>query len=184
MSPTKTVIETIGKVYAGRASASPIVDLFITLLSMGLSGYKRILEKRAQQLPAFSQRLDDVAKRHGERLLICPRNDISFGITLDFLARPIQVEEETEQSYLEDIKTEVSRFGAMLFSRCVSGTRVVPRGESKSMGGEQFVGFGSSHSNYPHAYMTAACAVGVSDDEIEEFFARLDKTFTEFKKRK
>ena len=44
----------------------------------------------------------------------------------------------------------------MLFSRCVSGTRVVPRFVTKNMGGQVFCGY------YPHAYMTAACAIGVS----------------------
>jgi O-phospho-L-seryl-tRNASec:L-selenocysteinyl-tRNA synthase len=45
-----------------------------------------------------------------------------------------------------------------------------------------FVGFGSSVNDYPHAYMIAACAIDVSEEEINEFFVRLDKTFKEFKK--
>ena len=71
----------------------------------------------------------------------------------------------------------------MLFSRCVSGTRVVPRGESKTIGGQDFIGFGSSVTDYPHAYMTAACAIGVTAGEIDEFLLRLDKTLKEFKRK-
>ena len=164
---------------AGRASSSPIVDLFITLLSMGLHGYKRLLKEREDMLRTFPTRLQEVAEKHNERILACPLNTISFGITLDSLARP-RKENETDDEYTKSISKEISSFGAMLFSRCVSGTRVIPRGEVKNMGGHEFVGFGSSTSNFSHAYMTAACAIGVSSQELDEFFCRLDKTLKEF----
>mmetsp|Transcript_21053 Transcript_21053/g.50027 ORF Transcript_21053/g.50027 Transcript_21053/m.50027 type:complete len:539 (+) Transcript_21053:278-1894(+) len=179
VSPDKSTIEKIGKVYAGRASSSPIVDLFITLLSMGLHGYKRLLEERKTMLETFPQRLQEVATKHGERVLNCPSNTISFGITLDGLVRP-RNDSETEEEYIKSVSKDISSFGAMLFSRCVSGTRVVPRAQTKNMGGEEFIGFGSSTNDYPHAYMTAACAVGVSCQEINEFYKRLDKTLKEF----
>jgi O-phospho-L-seryl-tRNASec:L-selenocysteinyl-tRNA synthase len=104
-------------------------------------------------------------------------------VTLDGLGRP-KGEHESDDDYTKSIAKEVSSFGAMLFSRCVSGTRVVPRAEVKSMGGHEFVGFGSSTSNFPHAYMTAACAIGVSVHEVDEFFVRLDKTLVEFESKK
>jgi O-phospho-L-seryl-tRNASec:L-selenocysteinyl-tRNA synthase len=169
--------------YAGRASSSPIVDLFITLLSMGMNGYKRLLRERTEILDTFPHRLKAVAEKYGERLLICPSNTISFGLTLDGLARPKE-KDELDESYPQSIDKEISSFGAMLFSRCVSGTRVVPRSQLNIMGGENFVGFGSSTNNYPHAYMTAACAIGVSAHEVEEFYVRLDKTLKEFNTKK
>jgi O-phospho-L-seryl-tRNASec:L-selenocysteinyl-tRNA synthase len=183
VSPNKTVIENVGKVYAGRASSSPIVDLFITLLSMGLNGYTRLLKERMAMLETFPTRLQEVAAKHGERVLSCPLNTISFGMTLDGLGRPKR-DDENDDDYTKSISKEISSFGAMLFSRCVSGTRVVPRAEVKSMGGHEFVGFGSSTSNFPHAYMTAACAIGVSVHEVDEFFVRLDKTLVEFESKK
>jgi O-phospho-L-seryl-tRNASec:L-selenocysteinyl-tRNA synthase len=150
---------------------------------MGMNGYKRLLRERTEMLDTFPRRLLEVAEKHGERLLVCPTNTISFGVTLDGLARP-KDEGESDESYTQSIDKEVSSFGAMLFSRCVSGTRVVPRSQRKKMGRENFVGFGSSTNNYPHAYMTAACAIGVSTHEIEEFYVRLDKTLKEFKTKK
>jgi O-phospho-L-seryl-tRNASec:L-selenocysteinyl-tRNA synthase len=183
VSPDKSVIDNVGKVYAGRASSSPIVDLFITLLSMGLTGYKRLLDERTSMLETFPDRLDSVAKKYGERLLICPSNTISFGITLDALPRQ-QRDDETTEDYTKAVAKDTSSFGAMLFSRCVSGTRVVPRAQTKVMSGEEFVGFGSSTSNYHSAYMTAACAIGVSKTEIDEFFVRLDKTLGEYAARR
>ncbi|KAG7350578.1 pyridoxal-phosphate dependent enzyme [Nitzschia inconspicua] len=179
VSPNKAIIDNVGKVYAGRASSSPIVDLFITLLSMGLNGYKKLLNERMNMLKNFPSRLDTVAKKHGERLLICQSNTISFGITLDALARP-QQDGETEDEYTKSVAKDISSFGAMLFSRCVSGTRVVPRAQTKVLSGEDFVGFGSSTDNYKHSYMTAACAIGVSKAEIDEFLVRLDKALGEY----
>ena len=86
LSPKKNVIRAIGKVYAGRASISPIIDLLITLLSMGLNGYKKLLRDRDALLKGFAQRLSQVANKYGERRLECPTNSISFGMTLDGLA--------------------------------------------------------------------------------------------------
>jgi O-phospho-L-seryl-tRNASec:L-selenocysteinyl-tRNA synthase len=177
------IIQNVGKVYAGRASSSPIVDLFITLLSMGLNGYKRLLDQRNNLLDSFSRRLNEVAQKHGERLLHCHDNTISFGITLDSLARP-QRDDEALHVYLKAVANDISKFGAMLFSRCISGTRVIPRESTKTLGGLEFKGFGSSVDDYPCAYMTAACAIGVSEAEVSEFFVRLDKTFKEYKKAK
>ncbi len=44
--PDSAFIESINSAYPGRASASPIIDLFITLLSLGSVGYKRLLRER------------------------------------------------------------------------------------------------------------------------------------------
>lgn len=179
MAPMKTIVQGVGKMYAGRASSSPIVDLFITLLSMGMNGYKEILSVRQEMLKTFPTRLGEVAAKYGERLLNCPANTISFGITLDNLARPKNNKDEDDSKYLEAVSKEISQFGSMLFSRCVSGTRVVPRAQTKKIGDHDFVGFGSSVEQYPHAYMTAACAIGLTENELDEFFIRLDKTFQE-----
>jgi len=183
ISPKEDIITTIGKVYAGRASSSPIIDLFITLLSMGLRGYQQLLTERKALLPHFTTRLSEVAMKYGEKLLDCPSNTISYGISLDNLINTNKKADQTEEDYLHSIGREISYFGAMLFNRCVSGTRVVPRVQVKSMGGNEFKGFGSSTDEYPHAYMTAACAIGVTKKEVDEFFNRLDKTLKEFKKK-
>ena len=185
LSPHSSVIHNIGTFYAGRASGTPVLDLCMTLLSMGLHGYQTLLKQRQALVQSFAIKFANVAKQHGERLLHCPGNTISFGITVDSLARP-RLNNESETDYLRAIQKDVSHLGAMLFSRCVSGTRVVPRGVIQSMGSHQheFIGFGSSSDDYPHAYLTAACAIGVTEPEIEEFLKRLDKTLKEFKKQR
>ena len=68
----------------------------------------------------------------------------------------------------------------MLLLRCVSGTRVVPMAQEKIIHGTSFMGFGSSTNAFPHSYLTAACAIGLKGNEMEEFFTRLDKCFKDF----
>jgi O-phospho-L-seryl-tRNASec:L-selenocysteinyl-tRNA synthase len=181
LSPHKEVVERVGRVYAGRASSAPSVDLFITLLSMGLDGYKQLLQERARLVPLFRAGLAEVAEKHGERMLDCD-NSISFGITLDALCAQPQLD-EGDKELEAAAAARVTKFGAMLFHRCVSGTRVVAPNELKKVGGTEFRGYGSSTDDYPHAYLTAACAIGLTEPEMREFFRRLDKTFAEFKKK-
>ena len=150
---------------------------------MGMNGYKKLLADRVTMMEKFPQRFQNVAGKFGERVLSCPANTISFGMTLDGLGRPKR-DDESDAAYMKSISKEISSFGSMLFSRCVSGTRVVPRAQIKVMGGHEFVGFGSSTSSYGHAYMTAAVAIGVSPAEIDEFLVRLEKTLAEFNSKK
>ena len=74
--------------------------------------------------------------------------------------------------------------GSMLFTRNVSGTRVVKPGKTQKISGFEFDGYGSSTDAYPCAYMTAACSIGVTREEVDLFFARLDKTMAEFQKKR
>ncbi|KAL3763987.1 hypothetical protein ACHAW5_007606 [Stephanodiscus triporus] len=180
LSPNVNVIESISQNYPGRASASPMIDLFITLLSMGLDGYKGLLEERKRLAVVFRQRLEMVANLFKERILNCPRNSISFGITLDNLVASDGTNSGSEQLLQGEQNNQITKFGSMLFTRCISGTRVVPRNESKSISGHTFHGFGSSHEQYPHAYMTAACAVGMGEGEMNEFFERLEKSWKDY----
>jgi O-phospho-L-seryl-tRNASec:L-selenocysteinyl-tRNA synthase len=189
-SPSSALMQAIGKHYAGRASSSPLVDLCITLLSMGLSGYQQLLAERKALIPKFQKGFQEIAERHGERLLTCPRNTISFGITLDQLRKSNNDgdgdgngNDNDNESSSQNAKL-TSLFGSMLFTRCVSGTRVVPQGQSKTICGHEFVGFGSSTDDFPHSYLTAACAIGLTECELEEFFKRLERCFKDFEKRR
>ena len=183
MSPNPNVIDSISQNYPGRASASPIVDLFITLLSMGLDGYKRILDERQQLTNDFRRKLEEVAETFDERILNCPRNTISFGITLNNLVVSdfSGINDDLDRIQHAKQSKQITKFGSMLFTRCISGTRIVPRNESKTISSHTFIGYGSSHDTYPHAYMTAACAVGMSEGEMNEFFVRLAKCWKDYR---
>ena len=68
--------------YPGRASVSPILDLFCTLVHLGVDGWTKLLADRQALMPPFRLQLAALAERHGERLLHTPNNTISMAITL------------------------------------------------------------------------------------------------------
>jgi len=61
---------------------------------------------------------------------------------------------------------------------------VVRKGEVKTLGGIPFLGFGSSFDAYPHTYLTAACAMGTTRQEVDRFAELLDKTLAAFKQKR
>ncbi|RHY85649.1 hypothetical protein DYB26_001325, partial [Aphanomyces astaci] len=155
-----------------RASNAPLLDLFITMLHLGSDGYKALLAERKALVPYFKAKLTEVADSCGERLLHTPHNDISFCMTLQHRIPSVDA---------------TTFLGSMLFSRGVSGTRtsshryrVVSTIDVKSVGGHQFIGFGAHANAYPSAYLTAACAIGMTKSEIDVFAARLWKALVEF----
>lgn len=62
-------VDKINKFYPGRASGSPLVDLFITFLEMGESNLKRLLKERKENFAYLKEKLQKVAEKHGERVL-------------------------------------------------------------------------------------------------------------------
>jgi O-phospho-L-seryl-tRNASec:L-selenocysteinyl-tRNA synthase len=181
--------------YAGRASASSYIDLFITLLSMGLNGYTNLLEERNRLAITFRNGLESVARKNNERLLVCPRNTISFGITLNHLGTftscctkedvgEMLTQEIVNSTPKEDDDAKATNyFGSMLFIRCVSGARVISHGQISKIGNDIFYGYGSSTNEYGSSYMTAACAIGLTELEIASFLDRLDQVFIDFHKQ-
>mmetsp|Transcript_9973 Transcript_9973/g.30436 ORF Transcript_9973/g.30436 Transcript_9973/m.30436 type:complete len:99 (+) Transcript_9973:1355-1651(+) len=75
--------------------------------------------------------------------------------------------------------------GSMLFTRLVSGARVVPRCNPKvKVCGKTFKGgFGAHADNYHCSYMTMACALGVSRAEIDTACLRLEACLHEVLRR-
>lgn len=63
----------------------------------------------------------------------------------------------------------------MLFTRQVSGVRVVTPGQDKELGGYMFKNFGSHSNQEQLAYLTAAAAIGVNQEQVDLFVKRLDK---------
>lgn len=171
-SPRAAFIDSLSAMYPGRASAAPVLDLLITLLSMGESGYRQLLLDRLELYPVLKEGLAAVVQRHceyGLHVLPAKRNSISIAVAFDS-THP---------------RTDLTFFGSMLFSRSVSGCRVVVRSDkSTSISGSSFVNWGAHANNYPHSYFTVACAVGTTRRDIEVFLERLEKTTVKFFKSK
>ena len=79
------MIASIGRAYPGRACAGPVLDVFVTLLSLGSSGYKTLLAQRKGVFIYLKQQMETVAAKHGERLLVTGKNAISIGALLTAL---------------------------------------------------------------------------------------------------
>ncbi len=76
-----------------------------------------------------------------------------------------------------------SMLGSMLFSRFVSGTRVVTTTGSKSVAGLSFPGYGAHADAYTVPYITAAAAMGMQKSEVDTFVQRLQSVIDEFRKQ-
>uniref|UniRef100_A0A6B2L3K0 O-phosphoseryl-tRNA(Sec) selenium transferase n=2 Tax=Arcella intermedia TaxID=1963864 RepID=A0A6B2L3K0_9EUKA len=164
-SPNEKQIEKFSRLYPGRASMSPILDTFITLLSMGKGGFNSLLLERKKLFTYFSEKLSIIAEKHGERLLLTPNNTISMGMTLS------------------TFQPDSTFIGSMLFSRGCSGLRVVSCKDTKTIQDLTFQGYGSHTDHYPTPYLTVAAAIGITQSDIDTFTARLDKTLSEWHKK-
>ncbi|XP_067003463.1 O-phosphoseryl-tRNA(Sec) selenium transferase [Anabrus simplex] len=165
----KGLVERISRMYPGRASSSPAMDVFITLLSLGVNGYKNLITQRKEMYTYLKEELSKIAFKHGERILETKNNPISMGMTLTSLSG--------------SDKKSVTLLGSMLFMRCVSGTRVVSGADIKEVTGYKFEGWGAHNSNYPVPYLTAAAALGMRKTDVDLFVHRLDKAMMKLKGR-
>eukprot|EP01135_Chromosphaera_perkinsii_P008094 Nk52_evm10s1129 gene=Nk52_evmTU10s1129 len=156
---TREQISFLSKMYPGRASGSGVLDLFITLLSMGKSGFKKLLDERKQNFAKLKEGMGIMAGAYGERLLKTDNNPISF---------------DSQQKR----KLTFKNFDTGLSSSVVTGLA------EKNIQGYHFSGFGAHIASYPCPYLTAAGAIGMKQDEIDDFLLRLDKVLSTYRKKK
>lgn len=117
-APQAKLVDKVSELYPGRASISPLLDLFITLLSLGAAGWKGLLQERKDNAAWFQERLAAAAAKQGLRLLRCPGNKISFAVDLTPLAASLEAKGLGGVDHLTFL-------GSALFTRRVSGPRVV-----------------------------------------------------------
>lgn len=208
-STSSTLLKEVSNLYPGRASSAPIVDLCVTLLSMGVDGYQKLLETRREiLLPTFQREIRRVLEKYQLQILPSPENTISFAIGIDRLidctadnqnsnnnshtdnSTNIDVSNtnDTDNSPMRVIKRDLTFLGAMLFQRNISGCRVVTRNPSKvtSISSSscrapyQFRNWGAHNDQYPYSYLTVACAIGMEVEEVHTFVTKFDKTLAKF----
>lgn len=183
-SPCASFLQDLSSIYPGRASMSPIMDLFMTLLSMGEAGWRDLLSSRLSLLDSFKAELAGWAANYGEEIMPAGRNSISIGISmkkLDERAAGVGVggAAATAPPTPPSDKNICTFFGSMLFQRCVSGCRVVPKSAKVTLiGGHEFISWGSHSSKTPYSYFTAACSIGLTPTEVSAFMERLEKVYS------
>lgn len=170
--PSLDFIQGVSAAYAGRASISPIMDLFITLVSMGETNFRALLETRKENFSILRSGLCLIAEKYDMTLAFSPNNAISVALVLS----------STKNTPPEE---DFSYLGSMLFQRNISGCRVVvPVADQVKICGFQFSNWGAHSSQYQIPYLTAACAIGVDVKDIEIFLAKLDKIIQKFRRQK
>jgi O-phospho-L-seryl-tRNASec:L-selenocysteinyl-tRNA synthase len=118
-----------------------------------------------------------LALKYDEKVLVTQNNKISIGFTIGNLV----------EKCLKPKNLTATYFGSYLFSRRVSGVRVVDssNGKQSEVGGIKFSNYGSHSNEYPNLpYFTAAASIGQTKEEIELFLLRLDDAFEKFYKEK
>ncbi len=138
-----------------------------------------MFQEREQLYVYCQEKLEDFASTHSCRLLQTPSNPISLALTLDSLLQ--QTPEEGSNQVTQTLP--VTYLGSMLFSRRISGTRVISKGVLQEVAGTQFTGYGSHCDNYPHSYLTFAAALGTTNNDVDNFVTRLKKALGAFVKQ-
>ena len=107
VSPEEKTIEWISETYAGRATAAPIVQTFVALLSLGLTRYTSLRKNQAENKKQLLAGLSELAESANERVLDV-NNIVAYAITMD--------------------NFEVRDIGAKLYNLRVTGPRAVEKG--------------------------------------------------------
>lgn len=120
----RQIIKKISEIYPGRASAAPVMDLLITLLSMGKKGWSNLLKQRKENLVYMKDSLKKFLELKGESLLETPSNTISIGISLRKLF-PEESEIYKNETGGASQKNNITLFGSVLYGKRVMGSRIV-----------------------------------------------------------
>ncbi|XP_017044116.1 O-phosphoseryl-tRNA(Sec) selenium transferase [Drosophila ficusphila] len=152
----ESLLHDVASSYAGRASGSQSLDVFMTLLSLGRSGFQSLIQQRCENFIYLRDNLKKFAESRGEVVIESKDNFISLAITLGTIPA--------------DQDDRITQMGSMLHMRGVSGARVVVPGHTKTIDGHQFADFGSHRNDLKVPYLTVASAIGISRGEIDRFF--------------
>ncbi|MHA2035270.1 MAG: O-phosphoseryl-tRNA(Sec) selenium transferase [Promethearchaeota archaeon] len=149
-SPLKENIDKISQAYAGRASATPVVNFLISMLSLGISGYQKLIEEQQQNRKILEEKLSEVAKKINERLLEV-HNPVAVALTLETL--------QADQLYA---------LGGALYNLRVTGPRVYNPKEKS---------FGTCCENYTTPYIVMNAAIGSETEDIISAVERFEKAY-------
>ncbi|MFX1370423.1 MAG: O-phosphoseryl-tRNA(Sec) selenium transferase [Promethearchaeota archaeon] len=149
-SPIKENIIKISQAYAGRASATPVVNFLISMLSLGISGYQRLITEQQKNRKILESKLREVAEKINERILDV-FNPVAVGLSLKTLKQ--------EQLYA---------LGGALYNLRVTGPRVFNPNEKV---------FGTCCSNYNTPYIIMNAAIGATENDILSAVERFKKAY-------
>lgn len=155
-SPSKYIITKISQAYAGRASATPIVNFLISMLSLGISGYQNLLKEQKKNRELLEKRLKETANKINERVLEI-FNPVAVALSL------------------ENFKAEqLTALGGVLYNLRVTGPRVFNPKDND---------FGTCCDNYPIPYIVMNAAIGAKSTDINLAIERFEKAYDQILKK-
>jgi len=161
------LFDKLSHAYPGRASITPTTDIFITLLSMGKNGLLDLIKKRKNLFQIFYDKLSQWANENNECILSSKQfSPISIAISLKHLPNECLTE-----------------LGSMLFTRRISGARVIKLGTKQTIDTYEFMNYGAHSSNIQYSYLTVAAAIGIEESDIENFMKKFDSIYQKLRRK-
>ncbi|MFX1394676.1 MAG: O-phosphoseryl-tRNA(Sec) selenium transferase [Promethearchaeota archaeon] len=154
-SPYEDTITKISQAYAGRASATPIVNFLISMLSLGLNGYQNLMEEQKKNRELLEKRLKETAKKINEKILEI-FNPVAVAISLEKLK-----------------KEQLTALGGALYNLRVTGPRVYNPEDDN---------FGMCCDHYPIPYIVMNAAIGAKSTDIITAIERFEKAYDQITK--
>lgn len=151
-SPMEDVITKISQAYAGRASATPVVNFLISMLSLGIEGYQQLLEEQQKNRKLLEDTLKEVAVRIDEKIFDV-FNPVAVAMSLKNLK-----------------KEQLFALGGALYNLRVTGPRVYNPEESI---------FGTCCANFSTPYIVLNAAIGVKSQDIISAVERFEKAYSQ-----
>ncbi len=149
-SPNKDIITKISQAYAGRASATPIVNFLISMLSLGIKGYQKLMEKQQENWKLLKDKMNELASEINERLLNV-FNPVAVAMSLEKLNQK-----------------QLSALGGALYNLRVTGPRVF--NPNKDI-------FGMCCDDYHAPYIVMNSAIGATSKDILSAVDRFKKAY-------
>ena len=160
------LLDRLSHAYPGRASITPTTDMFITLLSMGKKGLLDLIQKRKVLFNLFYDKLYQWAQENNECIASSKQfSPISIAISLKHLPNE-----------------RLTELGSMLFTRRISGARVVKLGTKQTIDTYEFTNYGAHSSNIQYSYLTVAAAIGIEENDIEVFMMKFDHVYQKLRR--
>ena len=156
-SPLIGNIDKISQAYAGRASASPIVDFLISMLSLGINGYRKLIEEQQINRLLLEKKLKEIAEKINERILDV-FNPVAVAMSLNNL--------KEDQLYA---------LGGALYNLRVTGPRVYNPKEKA---------FGTCCNDYQTPYIVMNAAIGADENDIITAVERFEKAYNQIVHKK
>jgi len=149
-SPSEEIITKISQAYAGRASAAPIVNFLISMLSLGIEGYQKLLREQQHNRKLLENKLKGVAEKINEKILDV-FNPVAVAVSLNNLK-----------------KEQLFALGGALYNLRVTGPRVYNPEESV---------FGTCSTKYIAPYIVMNAAIGATSEDIISAVERFEKAY-------